>query len=227
MNVASNRHSPEVVMARTNKKTAPKSAKKFISVRVDEEQKTLVKQAAESEGLQLSSFIIMLLVRFHVLPELCLKKIKRRPVPFFNELHALLGVVNNIGGNCKQLLAAMPELSGVRGTQGSLQGVSEAVTDALFGKSLPADVDLERHQESFRKIGAAFNDIVRSVNKGRPELEDLPEVLSAIRDSADALASVLTGKPVMGGEMGYVKDLAKDTMETAMEEMRANMRRKD
>jgi hypothetical protein len=65
----------------------------MLVVRVSEEQKALVVQAAEREGLQISSFIFRLLVRLHNLPESCLKRIKRRPMPFYNALHGLLGIV--------------------------------------------------------------------------------------------------------------------------------------
>ena len=56
---------------------------------------------------------------------------------------------------------------------------------------------------------------------GKPQLSDLPDVLAAIRDITDTLASALTGKPVVNGDMAYVKDIARE----AMEEMRTSMRK--
>jgi hypothetical protein len=205
---------PEVLMAHRRKTKYVEKTKK-LSVRLIPAYYELVKQAANNEGLQISSYIVMLLVRRHILPEICLKTIKRCPVQFFNELHELQGVINNIGGNCKQLLSAMPGVAGVKGALASLQGASDAVTDALFGKSIPAGVDLERYKAGLTTIGTAFNLIVRSVNMDRPELADLPEVLAAICGSTDDLASALRGTPGSN----------EDPTEAALEEMRANMRK--
>ncbi|MDR3423729.1 MAG: DUF1778 domain-containing protein [Alphaproteobacteria bacterium] len=196
------------------------SRSSMLTIRVDEEQKRLIEDAAEREGLQISSFILMLLVRVHILPESCLGKIKRRPVPFFNELHALIGTVNLVGGNCKQLALALPDTAGLRSTHASIMRAAEAVTDALQGKSIQVGVNLCKLDGELTHIGYAFNDIVRSVNMGKPQLSNLPAVLSAIARTADAITAAMTGRPAQNADMAYVKDLAN----LAREDVRANMK---
>jgi len=181
--------SPEV-----NPLEQPRSA--MIVVRVNEAQKALVVQAAEREGLQLSSFIIMLLVRLHILPESSLKRIKRRPVPFFNALHGLLGVVNKIGGNCKQLAEACPASERrLHQTHTNLMEAAAALTDALRGKPLPEGLNLYRLQAELTRQGYAFNQLVKSVHAGEPQLAGLPAVLHGIGRSASAIIMGLNGQP--------------------------------
>lgn len=175
-----------------------RAAKSFLSIRINAEHKALVVQAAEREGLQLSSFIIMLLVRFHILPESCLKKIKRRPVPLFNALHGLLGVVNKIGGNCKQLAEAFPDQDGLCQTHARIIQAAAVLTDALHGKQIPEAVNLYRLQGDITQQGYIFNQIVKSVNFGKPNLTGLPAVLHAISRSAEAISVALNGSPVTG-----------------------------
>jgi len=189
----------------------PPPSNSFLSVRVDAEQKALVEQAAEREGLQVSSFIIMLLVRLHILPDTSLQKMKRRPVPFYNALHGLLGVVNKIGGNCKQLAAALPNVVGLDMTHAAIMEAAVAITDALKGRAIPEEVNLYRLQSDITKVGHIFNQIVRSVNMGKPSLAGLQTILIAIRDAADTITIALSN--------------AQDPMEKAMEEMRANMKK--
>ena len=184
-----------------SEKNPQRAAKSFLSIRINAEHKVLVVQAAEREGLQLSSFIIMLLVRFHILPESCLKKIKRRPVPFFNALHGLLGVVNKIGGNCKQLADALPDHGGLHQAHAQIIQAAATLTDALQGKQLPETVNLYRLQGDITQQGYIFNQIVKSVNSGNPNLAGLPAVLHAIARSAEAITAALNGSPVTGSEV--------------------------
>lgn len=166
-----------------------------LSVRLADDEYALVEAAANREGLQIASFIIMLLVRVHILPEKCLRKIKRRPVPLFNELHALYGTLNLIGGNFKQLNAAMPELPNVRETHTRLMRAADTVSDALQGKAVPPNAAPTKLDHKLTAIGYSFNDIVRSVNMGRPQLGNLPEVLAAIGQTADLIIAQISGKP--------------------------------
>jgi hypothetical protein len=192
----------------------PKQEKRrqpMLVVRVSEEQKALVVQAAEREGLQISSLIIMLLVRFHILPENCLKRIKRRPVPFFNALHGLLGIVNKIGGNCKQLAVALPNMEGLIQTHGQIIGASAAITDALQGKKISETVNLYRLQGDITQQGHVFNQIVKSVNAGNASLKGLPAVLHSIARSAVTITAALNGNLIEADEA---------LMEMAMDEMR-------
>jgi len=186
----------------------------MIVVRVNDEQKALVVQAAEREGLQISSFIIMLLVRVRILPDSCLKRLKRRPVPFFNALHGLLGVVNKIGGNCKQLAVSFPDMDSLHQTHTQIVLAASAITDALQGKRVPEDVNLYRLQTDITQKGHDFNQIVKSVNAGKPNLAGLPVVLKAINDSADTITSALTN--------GLLENYETLT-DRAMSEMRNNM----
>lgn len=167
----------------------------MIGVRVDAEQKQLIEKAAEREGLQVSSFIIMLLVRLRILPESCMKNLKRNAVPNFNDLHALFGTVNRIGGNFKQLSSAMPDISTLRPAHMNLLQSADAITDALQGKKIPENANLQKLDNDLTSIGYAFNDIVRSVNMGKPELSNLPAVLAAITRTSNAIIATLTGKP--------------------------------
>lgn len=183
----------------------------MLVVRVSEEHKALVVEAAEREGLQISSFIIMLLVRFHILPESCLKRMKRRPVPFFNALHGLLGIVNKIGGNCKQLDAVMPAMDELRQTQEQIILTAAAITDALHGKKIPKGINLYRLQGDITQQGYVFNQIVKSINAGNPNITGLPAVLNSITRSAATISTTLNG----------VTD--DDLSEMALQEMRDNM----
>lgn len=181
----------------TNDKNHPQPVRTSrLSVRLADDEYALVEAAANREGLQIASFIIMLLVRVHILPEKCLRKIKRRPVPLFNELHALYGTLNLIGGNFKQLNAAMPELPNVRGTHTCLMRAADTVSDALQGKAVPQNAAPAKLDHKLTAIGYSFNDIVRSVNMGRPQLGDLPEVLAAIKQTAYLITSLISGKPI-------------------------------
>jgi hypothetical protein len=177
------------------KKTSPFS-KCFLSIRVNAEQKALVVQAAEREGLQISSFIIMLLVRLRILPDRCLKKIKRCPVPHFNELHGLLGVVNKIGGNCKQLAVFYPDHAGLSRAHAQIIQAAAIITDALRGKKVPEGVNLYQLQGDLTREGYVFNQIVKSVNIGRPNLAGLQDALAAIGNGANAITAALSGLPV-------------------------------
>jgi len=192
---------------------------KKISVCLTPTQYNLVDEAANNEGLRLSSFMIMLLVRLHILPDSSLKKLKRRPVPFFNELHALLGAVNKIGGHCKQLAAVMPETKGLDEIHASLTRAAYAITDILRGKKIPAGVSLYRLQSDLTKAGQHFNDIVKSINTGNPDLSDLVPVLTHIHECAEAISAALTGQPIRQ------VDTHEAIMEKAMDEMRLNMRK--
>jgi hypothetical protein len=198
-----------------------KSRSYMIGVRVDDEQKALVEQAAEREGLQVSSFIIMLLVRLHILPASSMDKIKRRPVPFYSALHELLGVVNKIGGNCKQLAAALPEMNGLHGTHSRLILAAAVITEKLQGYQMPEGVNLYRLHQGITAEGHRFNQIVKSVNSGQPNLAGLPACLAIIRQEADRITAALTGEPQ------EINSVLADTdiMEKAMEEMRVNMRK--
>ena len=199
-----------------NQKNKPRNL--IIGVRVNEEQKALVVQAAGREGLQVSSFIIMLLVRLRILPDTCLKKLKRRPVPYFNALHGLLGIVNKIGGNCKQLAAALPDMAELHVTHALIIAAASVITDAFQGKKIPEGVNLYRLQGDITQKGYAFNQIVKSVNAGQPSVAGLPAVLHAISGSAAAIAAALTG------ELMHSPDNGNDLMEKAMQEMRTNMK---
>jgi hypothetical protein len=179
-----------------DKKPKEEPRTEMVGVRLDSEQKKLVEDAAEREGLQISSFFIMLLVRAHILPSNCLKKIKRRPVLFFNELHQLIGTINKIGGNCKQLAEALPHTAGLRSTHASINRAAEAVTDAIQGKPVTAQINLATFETKLTDQGYAFNDIVRSVNMGKPQLSGLRAVLASISDTADAITVVLTAEPI-------------------------------
>ena len=165
----------------------------MLVIRVSDEQKALVEQAAEREGLQVSSFIIMLLVRFHVLPDICLETVKRRPVAFFTALHGLLGVVNKIGGNCKQLADAFPDVAGLHHAHAEIIAAAAAITDALHGKRMAQDVNLYRLQDEMTNTGHVFNQIVKSVNSGRPNLARLPDSIQAIAQNAAAVTIALNG----------------------------------
>ena len=165
----------------------------MIGVRVDDEQKALITQAAEREGLQISSFIIMLLVRNHVLPEKSLKIVKRRPVVLFNALHGLLGVVNKTGGNCKQLAVAFPNMEGLHQAHAEVIAAAAAITDALHGKKISEGINLYRLEDEMTKTGHDFNQIVKSVNVGRPNLIGLPGTLQAIAQSAATITIALNG----------------------------------
>ena len=173
----------------------PKRAEAFLSIRMYDEDKALIVQAAEREGLQLSSFFIMVLVRLKILPESRMAKIKRRPVEGYNVLHGLLGVVNKIGGNRKQL-AALPDANGLGEAHASLIRAAAAITDCLKGKPIPASVNIYRLQEKLTNSGYALNQIVKSINIGRPDFNSLPETLAAVRDSADSITAALTGEPI-------------------------------
>ncbi|MDD3289153.1 MAG: hypothetical protein PHX43_09190 [Alphaproteobacteria bacterium] len=199
----------------TNKKPKRKSRSEMIGVRVDAEQKKLIDAAAEREGLQISSFIIMILVRVRILPDCCLKKLKRRPVPFFNELHGLLGTANLIGGNCKQLAVALPDVVGLRAARASINRAASAITDSLQGRAIPASVNLYKLDGALTDAGYNLNDIVRSVNMGKPELSELRATLAGIARAAEAITAALTGRQIQNTDVAYVKDLAK----LAMEEM--------
>lgn len=168
----------------------------MIVVRVDHEQKGLVTQAAEREGLQVSSFLIMLLVRCGILPECAVKKLKRRPVPYYNALHGLLGVINKIGGNCKQLNAVLPNTKGLSLAHASVIQAAASVIEALKGYPIPEGINLYRLQGDITREGYVFNQIVKSVNSGRPNLGQLPTTLAAIRSAADVITVSLTGKRV-------------------------------
>ncbi len=168
---------------------------KMIGVRVDAEQKQLIEQAADREGLQVSSFIIMLLVRLRILPDTCTKNLKRSPAPFFRDLHALSGTVNRIGGNFKQLSAALPNHTALRPAHASLLHASDAIADALHGKKIPKSTDLQKLDNNLTLIGFSLNDIARSVNAGKPELANLPAVLAAITKASNAIIIALTGNP--------------------------------
>jgi hypothetical protein len=174
-----------------------------LSVRMTTEHYSLVEMAAEREGLQISSFVIMVLVRLHILPESCLMKIKRRPVPFFNALHGLLGVVNKIGGNCKQLAISFPNVEGLHQTHTKIIAAAAAITDALQGIAVPESVNLYRLQGDITQTGHVFNQIVKSVNTGNPNLSGLPYVLHAITRNAVAITATLNGEHVADEELPH------------------------
>jgi hypothetical protein len=193
----------------------------MIGVRVDWEQKEMVERAAEREGLQMSSFLIMLLVRCRILPESSLDKLKRKPMPFYNALHGLLGVVNNIGGNFKQLSNAMPDTVGLKAAHASIIRAASAITETMRGRPLPTVLNFYEFQGRLTGVGYELNEIVRSVNKGQPRLEGLPGVLGSICLIADEITAMLTGQPVEITDPIYRADLA----ELAMEEMRLIMQK--
>jgi hypothetical protein len=203
------------------KNTDTEAAEVWVNFRTFKEYKDLILQAAMNEGLQLSSFMTMLLVRCKILPEAAIARIKRRPVPFFTALHGLLGVVNKIGGNCKQLAAALPEIDGLHGTYSRLILSAAVITEKLQGYEMPEGVNLYRLQHSITSEGHRFNQIVKSVNIGQPNLADLPASLAAIRREADKITAALTGEPQETNSILADADI----MEKAMEEMRANMRK--
>ncbi|MGB9151583.1 MAG: hypothetical protein WCD70_00665 [Alphaproteobacteria bacterium] len=192
------------------------SATAFISIRINAYLKKLIEEAAEREGLQVASFIIMVLVRAHILPSSCMKIIKRRPVPFFTELHQLMGTINKVGGNCKQMADALPHTAGLRSTHACINRAAEAVTDALQGKPIPAKINLSKFEGELTDEGYAFNDIVRSVNMGKPQLSGLRTILASISDTTDAITMALTSEP-----------LAQDNDEPklATDEIRATMKK--
>jgi hypothetical protein len=190
----------------------PRTAR--LSVRMATEHYDLVHEAAEREGLQISSFIIMLLVRFDILPESCLKRIKRRPVPFFNALHGLLGIVNKIGGNCKQLAVALPNTDGLIHTHDQIVLAAAAITDALQGRKIPEGVNLYRLQGDITQQGHVFNQIVKSVNAGNPSVNGLPAVLHSIARSAVTITAALNGNLIEADEV--LTEMAMDEMRDAI-----------
>ncbi|MDD2324407.1 MAG: hypothetical protein PHW63_00120 [Alphaproteobacteria bacterium] len=163
----------------------------MIVVRVNAEQKALVVQAAEREGLQLSSFILMVLVRVRILPQSCLKALKRRPVACFTELHDLLGIVNKIGGNCKQLKSALPDVEGLAATHSQLIHAASVLTNALHGGRLPHGINLYHFQDELTKLGHGFNQAVKNVNMGRSDDRSLSSFLYAIERQAAKLSLAL------------------------------------
>jgi hypothetical protein len=204
-----------------NKNTDRDAAEVWINFRTFKEYKDLIVQAAMNEGLQLSSFMTMLLVRCKILPEAAIARIKRRPVAFFTALHGLLGVVNKIGGNCKQLAAAMPQLDGLHSTHSRLILAAAVITEKLQGYEIPEGVNLYRLQQGITAEGHRFNQIVKSVNMGQPNLAGLPASLAAIRQEADKITAVLTGEPQETNSILADADI----LEKAMNEMRTNMRK--
>lgn len=163
----------------------------FLSIRMKTAQKALIVQAAEREGLQLSSFILMVLVRVRILPQSCLKALKRRPVACFTELHDLLGIVNKIGGNCKQLKSALPDVEGLAATHSQLIHAASVLTDALHGGKLPHGINLYRFQDELTKLGHGFNQAVKNVNIGRADDRSLSSFLYAIERQAAKLSLAL------------------------------------
>ena len=59
---------------------------------------------------------------------------------------------------------------------------------------LPIEVNLYDHEDKLTAHGYAFNRIVKSVNRGRPDLTGLPEVLAALYATASGLAATLSGE---------------------------------
>lgn len=163
----------------------------FLSIRMKTAQKALIVQAAEREGLQLSSFILMVLVRVRILPQSCLKTLKRRPVAYFTELHDLLGIVNKIGGNCKQLKSALPDVEGLAAAHGQLIHAASVLTDALHGGKQPHGINLYRFQDELTKLGHGFNQAVKNVNMGRADGRSLSSFLYAIERQAAKLSLAL------------------------------------
>jgi hypothetical protein len=180
----------------------------MIGVRVNEDQKACVEMAAEREGLRVSSYIITMLVRLKVLPEGSLRKLKRYPVPYYCTLHGLLGAVNTIGGNCKQLASILPDgdvCSGVHKTHARIIDAAAAITEALRGKAIPEDVNLYRLQADMSKLGRVFDRIVKSVNIGKPDLAGLPTTLAAITYAANTITAALTGQQGRGAALPDMK----------------------
>lgn len=165
----------------------------FLSIRMKTAQKALIVEAAEREGLRVSSFIIMTFARLHILPNSCLKTLKHCPVPAFKELHGLLGVVNKISGNCQQLTYALSETPELHQAKVKLMLTAAALSDALRGNKVPEGINLHRFQAEMTEIGYAFNQIVKSVNAGKPQLEELPATLFAISKGAATITQALKG----------------------------------
>ena len=163
----------------------------FLSIRMKTAQKALIVQAAEREGLQLSSFILIVVVRVRILPQSCIKTLKRRPVACFTELHDLLGIVNKIGGNCKQLKAVLPDVEGLAAAHGQLVRAASALTDALHGGRLPHGINLYHFQDELTKLGHGFNQAVKNVNIGRADDRSLSSFLYAIERQAAKLSLAL------------------------------------
>jgi len=177
-----------------------KSRTLMIGVRVNAEQKASIEMAAEREGLQVSSFIITLLVSRKVLPDSCLRKLKRYPVPLYCALHGLLGVANSMGERCKQLTAALPNsevCAELNQTHTHIIEATAAIADALRGKATPEGVNLYRLQTDIAKLGQKFNRLVKSVNIGKPDLSGLSATLAAIANAADTITAALTGQTVL------------------------------
>ena len=143
-----------------------------------------------------------------------MKKIKRRPVPFFTDMHKLLGTINKIGGNCKQLADALPHAAGLRSTHFCLNRAASTVTDAMHGKPMLGRVNLSKFEGELTDIGYAFNDIVRSVNMGKPQLSSLRAILARIADTADAITTALIGEPI--AQDSNIPKLAADEIRTKM-----------
>jgi hypothetical protein len=207
-----------------------------IGFRVSDERREILEKAAERAGLRIGSYIIKLFIEWKIFPDKGRKNLKRRPVPSYKALHDMLGVVNKIGGNCKQLSVAMPDTNGLIQTQAYLIRAAAVLTYALHGKKIPDEVNLYELHEAITRDGYGFNQIVKSVNMRKPNLTGLPSTLAAIRASADAIIEAMSGEPlknadgqapvddiIMGEDEGAVEQ--DRMMELAMEEMRMNMRK--
>ncbi len=200
----------------------------ILGFRLDAEERTLVVEAADREGLGISGFIILLLIRAKVLPESCMKKLRRRPMPLYNALHELLGVVNKIGGNCKQLSRVVEDVDGLSEAHACLIQAAAIITDALLGVPVPDGVNLYRLQGNITEIGHRFNLIVKSVNTGRPNLVRLPETLSLIGKYADDISIALASnpiRPVIKAKNHPIAEKIEVPAKPALEDVRLNMKR--
>lgn len=202
-----------------------KAAAAWVTFRTLPEYKAMIMKAAARYGLQLSSYMTMLLVRDEAIPNEAMEGIKRCPAKSFAGLYKLLTAINRIGINCKQLAAVMPDVDGLHKTHQRIMLTASIITDKLYGESVPESVRLDELLQGVDNIGKKFNAIVRSVNMKRPQLADLPETLIAIRASANFVITALNGELPETAELLNEEDV----LELAMEEMFANMRhpRKD
>jgi len=194
-----------------------------ITLRLSPTNKARVVEYATNQGLGVASCLVMLLVKVGALPASCIRKVKRAPVKLYVELHSLLGELNKIGGNCKQLGATYPDLHEINHIYDHIALACFVITEKLQGQPVPEGVNLYALQKRLVTEGRIFNQIVKSVNCGKPCLVGLEACLNALCLEADRITAAMTGQPYENNPL-----LAEvDQMERAMAEMRKNLIRPD
>ena len=204
----------------------------MIGIRLSDDEKKLVEEVAERDGLEVSALVVMMFVRLGILPESSLRKVRHRPVEPYNALYWLLGTICKAQDNCKKLATALPDTEGLGRVYACFTGASKSVIRALRGRKIRKGVDLYHLQADLAKLDDRLNHIVKSIKTGRPDLTRLPDTLSKISHAADAITTALTGPSVQDSALSEtgVKtispvDDSDDLLEKAMEEMRVNMRK--